>query len=99
MSIRNWMVPIMNRLPSYSPPTSITNQTLKRLCSITKDFLNKNPNLIITRADKGNVSVALDRDTYINKIEEMLLDADTYKIITKDPTKKLTNKLHELHSG
>lgn len=99
MSIRNWMVPIMNRLSSYSSPTSITNQTLKRLCSITKDFLNKNPNLIITRADKGNVSVALDRDTYINKIEEMLLDTDTYKIITKDPTKKLTNKLHELHSG
>lgn len=35
-------------------------------------------NIIFTRADKGNVSVALEKNFYINKIEEILNDQNTY---------------------
>ncbi|KMQ83928.1 reverse transcriptase [Lasius niger] len=59
-------------------------------------FLNENQSLILTRADKGNVTVALDKDTYINKMEELLGDRETYKLIKKDPTRKLTTSLRDL---
>jgi len=36
--------------------------------------------------------VALEKTEYLNKIEEMLNDTETYKKINKDPTKRLTNK-------
>jgi len=39
-------------------------------------------NIIFTKADKGNITVALDRTHYINSVNEMLKDS-TYEIIQK----------------
>jgi len=51
----------------------------------------QNPNIIFTGADKGNITVALKKTDYLNKIEKMLnvyvCDNDTYIKINKDPTK------------
>ncbi|XP_024891393.1 uncharacterized protein LOC112467144 [Temnothorax curvispinosus] len=69
---------------------------MKNLSIVTKNFLEDNPNLLLTRADKGNVTVALDRDKYITKMEELLGDKETYKVVTKDPTRKLTTRAREL---
>jgi len=46
---------------------------------IINQFINNNSNLLITKADKGNITVALDKD-YYNKIRSMLLDTNTYTI-------------------
>jgi len=40
--------------------------------------------------------VALEKTKYLNKIEEMLNDTETYEKINKDPTKKLTNEIREV---
>jgi len=37
--------------------------------NITDEFIKNNPNIIYTRADKGNIIVALNRIDYVNKIE------------------------------
>jgi len=42
--------------------------------------------------------VALNLWSYINKIKEMLLDANMYEIIENDTTKRLTNDLRQLLS-
>jgi len=55
----------------------------------SQSFLKMNQNLIITRADKGNITVALDRDIYIQKVEELLCDEETYVLINKNPINKL----------
>jgi len=65
---------------------------------ITKKFIKNNPNIIFTRGDKGNITVALERDNYLNIIEEMLNDTDTYTKIIKDPTKKLTSDIRDVLS-
>lgn len=52
--------------------------------------------MIVTRADKGNITVALDKDDYFNKIEDLLKDKNTYITVKKDPIKKLTSCLRDL---
>ena len=44
------------------------------------------------KADKGVAMVIMDRQDYINKANQ-LLNQDTYKVITKDPTNTIKNKL------
>ncbi|EFN61148.1 hypothetical protein EAG_09747, partial [Camponotus floridanus] len=58
--IRNRSAHIINKLPSYTPPRNPLISTV--LMRSTKDFLKNNTNLILTRSDKENVTVALDRD-------------------------------------
>jgi len=65
------------------------------LIKITNKFIKNNPNIIFTRADKGNITVALKTE-YLNKIEEILNDTETYEKINKDPTKKLTNEIRKV---
>jgi len=55
--------------------------------NITNQFANcKNyQNIIFTRAYKGNITVVLDKDSYIQKIEDLLNDDNTYTVIIKNP--------------
>jgi len=67
-----------------------------KLLESTKTFLKNNPNILFTRADKGSITVVLDKTEYINKIEDMLSDTSTYLEIKKDPIKKLTTDIREI---
>lgn len=44
----------------------------------TKKFFKENPNIIVTQADKANCTIIMDKDVYINKIENLLKNTDTY---------------------
>jgi len=46
--------------------------------------------------DKGNVTVASDKEEYIHKIELMLSDKNTYIEIYKDPINNLTTGVRSL---
>jgi len=52
--------------------------------------------ILITRADKGNIMVALDKDYYFNKIRSMLQDINTYTIINKNPIKRISSRLKDM---
>jgi len=60
----------------------------------TAKFCKKNPNIIFTRVDKGNVTVAMNREEYNNKMEELLQDKNTYIPIKKNPTKNIEKNLN-----
>ena len=62
----------------------------------TKKFLKDNSHLIITRSDKRNVTVAMDRASYVEKSYVLLDDADTYEIIVRDPTTSVENSCNKL---
>jgi len=51
---------------------------------------------LITRADKDNITVILDKDYYFNKIRSMLWDTNTYTIINKDPIKGISSTLKDM---
>uniref|UniRef100_A0A5S6QB52 Uncharacterized protein n=1 Tax=Trichuris muris TaxID=70415 RepID=A0A5S6QB52_TRIMR len=55
--------------------------------------LKKNNSILITKADKGNVVVILDRSKYMEKIRDML-KGPTYMELNGDPTKPMTLHYH-----
>lgn len=87
--IRDHSKSIIKNISSYSFPRNSQNEWLIRLYSTTKNFLLRNKYLILTQADKGNVTVALDKSDYLNKVENLLRDENIYVVIKKDPYKKI----------
>ena len=58
----------------------------------TKQFLKNNNNIIITAADKGNITIAMDKTEYTNLITKHFDDKTKYRKLTYDPTYKLQTK-------
>jgi len=69
---------------------------LSYLHKVTKQFLQNNPNIIFTKADKDNITVALDRGSYIEKVEELLNDVNTYTVVKRSPIKSIENNLNNI---
>lgn len=57
----------------------------------TKNFLKDNPNLFFTSADKGNVTVCLEKNTYVEKMTNLLFDPPTYTVVKRNPLNMLKN--------
>ena len=55
--------------------------------------LAKDKNIYITKADKGNAVVILNRDEYIKKMETIVNDPKTFQLLVEDPTLKQEDKL------
>lgn len=62
----------------------------------SKTFLKQNKNILILNADKGNVTVAMYKDDYQQRMNEILGDMMTYQRLIKDPTSNLSKKNNEL---
>ena len=66
--------------------SNITNEEFKALKELKED-----KSRIILTTDKGVALVIMEKNDYIQKAEE-LLNTDTYKKITEDPTNKHKNR-------
>lgn len=76
--IRNNAIHIINHFLTSPPSFTDFNKDILVKARRTKSFLSDNPNLLVTRTDKGNSTVVLDRDVYLNKMDELLSDESTY---------------------
>ena len=63
---------------------------------LTHTFLKNKPNILITKADKDNTTVALDKNKYIEGVKTMLAKKKTYIPLKKDPTNITQNKVNNL---
>ena len=54
-----------------------------------------NPRMVLT-VDKGVAMVIMDQEDYTNKPQALLQDTNTCKVLTKDPTSQLKNKVISL---
>ena len=72
---------------SHPPKPNLTKNQMSALRE-----LKKHRDRIVLTADKGVAMVVMDRQDYINKAKH-LLNQNTYKTITKDPTNTIKNKL------
>lgn len=66
--------------------------TLNKKYNTTKAFLKKTKDILIIKADKANKTVAIYKNDYETKMNELLSDKKTYKLIDNDITKKIQNK-------
>lgn len=62
----------------------------------TRQFLKDNPHLMFTHADKGNVTVCIEKNTYFEKMRKLLDNKKFYEIITPDQN-FLTNRQKDVY--
>lgn len=82
----------LNRKPARDKEEEWINNKLWE----SKKFLKDNPEIIVINADKGNVSVAMNKVMYMDKMEDMLSDQTTYIVMPRDKTKQLQDVNNDL---
>ena len=55
--------------------------------------LKQDTSRVVLTTDKGVAMVIMDKEDYTNKAQALLQDNNTYKLLKKDPTSYLKNKL------
>jgi len=95
--IRNKVVKFLEKL-GKSKNYDNSEKLLQKWLKISIKFIKDNNNILFTRADKGSSTVAIDKDDYVRKMNLLLQDKTTYKIIDKDPINNITNALRQLIS-
>jgi len=63
---------------------------------ICKNFLKNNQDIFLTKADKGQVTVIMDKMTYTDQMLKILDDANTYRSVKNNPLRKITTKCDNL---
>ena len=72
--------------PLDSNLTKDERQALKRL--------KTDDNIVILSADKGRVTVVMDKTDYYDKMDALVNDKQTYEVLKRDPTPALQRKLN-----
>ncbi|XP_020299356.1 uncharacterized protein LOC109863510, partial [Pseudomyrmex gracilis] len=96
MEFRNRFVALLSNVQKRKEKRTILDTEILTALSATNTFLNNNKNILLTKADKGNIVVALDRSVYIDKMRSLLLDNDTYVELKRNPANKLLDSLQVL---
>ena len=81
--------PARNILRKAKPPRR--NITAEEKDALSK--LRQNEKIVIAKADKGNMTVVMDKETYYKKAAD-LFNAKPFRKISSDPTKKIERKLN-----
>jgi len=94
--IRNTIIPQLHKILHLKSPKNLVDEKLISMTNYTKNYCRKNHDVIFTRVDKGNVTIALNKSIYIEKMEVALQDTNTYMIVKKDPSTTVEKKLNEI---
>lgn len=93
---RNNLVNILTNYTKSKNSGSLSQNDLKtnRQLIETHKFLKSNPELLVMRADKGNITVIMEKKDYISKMNCLLQDQTTYTNIKKPTTEKIKRDLN-----
>ncbi len=61
-----------------------------------KTFLKQHPDILVTSADKGKITVLMSKLDYDARMSVLLNEKSTYEIIDDDPTKKIEGRCNRL---
>lgn len=65
---------------------TVQDKSILRDIKQTRDFLKQNPEIIVLNADKGNVTVLMEKTDYLEKMSSLLNDTTTYQQLSKHNT-------------
>ena len=71
------------------PPRNISHKEMCALNDIAND-----EKILVLPADKGKATVVMDKADYDDKMQQMLSDEGTYKLLDKDPTASLERRMN-----
>lgn len=98
-------LPVSKSIVSNRVANLITNFINKQECRAnqfqllfnqSRKFLKENAEIMITRADKGNVTVCMDVHQYTQLSLNILSDTEFYQPINRDPTTTFQQKANKL---
>ncbi|XP_011859234.1 PREDICTED: uncharacterized protein LOC105556743, partial [Vollenhovia emeryi] len=95
-NIRNHTNTILSQWYNNPQPLREIGKKILKTTQETKTFFKSNPELLITKADKGNVTVIIHKTEYNKKMNDMLGDSETYSLVQRDPTNKILKNLTSL---
>jgi len=81
--IRNQFVSIIMRIFKKIKNIDHNEKLLLRCLHHTKKFAKDNPDILFTKADKGNATIAMDLSEYKSRMIEIFSDSNTYTVIKK----------------
>lgn len=80
----------------YKHYHNAVNLTLLRIHNNAKKFLKEHTDIILVNSDKGKSVVLMYKQQYYEKVNSMLSDTSTYKILQSDPTGSLQTKNNKI---
>lgn len=99
-SIRSNIVPILQRFSDHSNPYPANEKNhlleLQNKNFLVRRFMRDNKDILFTRADKGSITVVIDKNDYIKKIGLALGDSNTSTRVKLNPVKKTERDLNSL---
>ena len=85
---------IRSKVTSTLQSASLTNSNLTPDEQKALKRLKTDENIVILPADKGRVTVVMDKTDYNDKMDSLVNDKQTYEVIKRDPTTALQRKLN-----
>lgn len=85
-----------NIITNYVQRQTPSNVPFLAMYRKTATFLKQHPEIIVTPADKGSVSVVMKRDDYHNLSIDILQDPHSYKKLQRDPTSTFQQRANSL---
>ncbi|XP_024871861.1 uncharacterized protein LOC112454599, partial [Temnothorax curvispinosus] len=95
-SVRESLTDSLHRFLVNKNHVDLVDRCILNRYAECKKFLRENHDVFVTKADKGQVTVIMDRDEYLTKMTDLLKDESTYKKLKKDPIRQISLKLNEL---
>ena len=89
---RNKIFPLIKGIKQAYANRIDIEKRIFSLIKTAKSFVKNNPHILFTRTDKSNV-VVLDKTEYVQKMETLLSDTETYKLLTYNPVNKMLTQL------
>ena len=86
---------VTHAITHHLEKTGGNSSTLQIIFKKTKLLKKNHPECIITRADKGNVTVAMSREQFIEKALQILNDEKYYTVLNRDPTLTFQKRANE----
>ena len=85
---------IRSRIASTIQSASLTDNNLTKDERQALKRLRNDNDILILPADKGRVTVVMDKTDYHDKMDELVNDKQTYEVLKRDPTPALQRKLN-----
>ena len=85
---------IRSRIASTIQSASLPDSNLTKDERQALKRLKTDENIVILPADKGRVTVVMDKTDYYDKMDALVNDKQTYQVLKRDPTPALQRKLN-----
>ena len=82
------------RISLYNQSASLPDSNLTKDERQALKRLKINENTVILPADKGRVTVVMDKTDYYDKMDALVNDKQTFQVLKRDPTPALQRKLN-----